>query len=130
MKIFAFIVSISVLIFLFLKRGRINKKIFIKSLIFYFVISLLFFILKKTVLPNHSWLLVPIYASFVSLNAYVWVLFVARLIINKLIKFQIEQGNQSPFITRLDKNKSTIHLIYSLVFLKSIGIALYGIWLS
>lgn len=131
MDIFAFIISISTLILIFLKKEKINKRVLITSLVFYFIVSLLFFLLKKTgVLSEYNWL-ISVYASVVSIIAYILILFIAQLIINKLIKFQIEQGNKShPFIVKLDKNKSLIHLIYCLVFFISISMGLYAIWFN
>ncbi|MEM5540156.1 hypothetical protein [Olleya sp. AS48] len=129
MKNIAFIISIIILIVIFLKKEKISKKILITSLIFYFLISTFFFILKKTgILSNHQWL-IAVYVSIICIIAYILVLFIAKLIINKLLKFQIEKGKKShPFITKFIKNKSLIHSIYCLVFLISISMGLYAIW--
>lgn len=118
MKIFAFIICISTLLMIFLKKEKIDKKVLKTSLVLYFMVSILFFLLKKIgVLSNYKWL-IAVYTSIVCIIAYVLMLFIAKLIINKLLKFQIEQGNKShPFIVKFNKNKSLIHLIYCLIFL-------------
>lgn len=115
-----------------MKKEKVNKKIFIASLIAYFMISACFFMLKQTGIlsSKHQWL-IALYASVVSIIAYIWVLFIAKLIIDKLLKFQIEIGNDAyPFIAAIIKNKSLIHLAYCGVFFVGISMGLYGIWFN
>lgn len=131
MKVFACILSILILWFIFTKRNKLNKKLFIGSIVFYFSLTIPLFILQKiNILPYSEWI-VLVYASLIIIDAYIFCLFVINFIINALLKFQINVGNGSrPFIATLVKNQSLIHTIYCLLLFLGMSLGLYGLWLK
>ncbi len=131
MKVFACILSILILWFIFTKRNKLNKKLFIGSIVFYFSLTIPLFILQKTnILPYSEWV-VLVYASLIIIDAYIFCLFVINFIINALLKFQINVGNEShPFIAALTKNQSLIRTMYCLLLFLGMSLGLYGLWLK
>ncbi len=129
MKLLLFILSVSVLSMLFIKRKKINKKVLFVSIILYLVITIPLFILKKIgIIPNNVWL-VSIYASLLCFFAYIIGVVATNFIINLLIKFQIDVGNESkPLVVKLIKNKNLIQTVYCLLFYLGFIMGLYGIW--
>ncbi|MDP8080367.1 hypothetical protein [Phocoenobacter skyensis] len=132
MKTGVFILSVLILIFIFIKRKKVDKKLFIRSIILYFIVTAIVFFLKKMgMFSTFIEEVVLIYATFIILDAYIFIIFVANLIISRLLNFQIKIGNESrPFIAMLIKNQSLIHTLYCSLFLFGSILGLYGLLLA
>ncbi|OAB78737.1 hypothetical protein [Cochleicola gelatinilyticus] len=132
MEQIGFIISILIIIGILFLKDKISKKTIIFSIIGYFILTLLFFILKKTGnIQGENHPLILIYASFLCYLLYTIALYVVSLIWSKILGFQKKINNENnSFINTLIVNKSKIVWAFYVIFTIGVVLGLYGLWLN
>lgn len=136
MKYIAFTIMVLILLFIFIKREKIDKKVAKNVVIVYFlsiptiVLVLLFFKVVIKTVPNKH-LVTTIYPSYLVISLIIFSLYLSKVMTQKLISFHISIDNENKrFIKTLIYNQNKIISVTQIAFLLGGVMAMYGLYIA
>ena len=136
MKYIAFTIMVLILLFIFIKREKIDKKVAKNVVIVYFlsiptiVLVLLFFKVVIKTVPNKH-LVTTIYPSYLVISLIIFSLYLSKVMTQKLISFHTSIDNENErFIKTLIYNQNKIINVTQTAFLLGGIMAMYGLYIA
>ena len=136
MKYIAFTIMVLILLFIFIKREKIDKNVAKNVVIVYFlsiptiVLVLLFFKVVIKTVPNKH-LVTTIYPSYLVISLIIFSLYLSKVMTQKLISFHISIDNENKrFIKTLIYNQNKIISVTQIAFLLGGVMAMYGLYIA